>query len=186
MVAELYGGIAIGFVAVVSVLFAANSAVRAHLRKEQSLRHVKVLTPSRHYRLGIELFLLILGYSNYALFFSFDVEGPAWRFVQPAWLLGTCAFGCVLAARAFCTRIVLDDRGLQLQTPFRTTRLEWQGIQRVTWDQGAWAFHIIGSEAKVSVSVFMVGIRTLINEVERLAPHVELKEVETTLEGLSG
>lgn len=181
MIADAYLGALIGFLAVASVLHVANREMRAHIAEEATRAPRHELSASPRYRWGIGLLLIVVAYSNYALFFSFELEGRSWSLIRTAWLFASSAFGAALAVRAFWTKVLLRDQGLELRNPFRTSRMAWSGIERVEWDRSAWAFTISGAGTRLSVSVFMVGIRTLIDRIEHLAPQVELTEVRRTL-----
>ena len=54
---------------------------------------------------------------------------------RPAQTLGALAVGCLLAAVGWCPALVVDDDGLTVLNPWRTTRLRWHQVAdvRMRW-----------------------------------------------------
>lgn len=186
MFAEMYGGAVLGFLAVALAILLLNLAVRWHLADDISRARVQELAASSQYKLGVGLLLALLAYSNYVLFREVKLHGDAWLLIASAWSAASCVFAIGLICRAFLTRIAFDDEALQIQSPFHKARMTWTSLQRVEWNRYGWSFDLIGDGTTVSVSVFMVGIRTLLDQIERRASNVEMEKVRRTLEELAG
>jgi hypothetical protein len=184
--ADLYVGALIGVVAVVVAWHCAAVALRSHLSAEQGIGSIRVLETCPSYRWGSIFFVGLLVYSNYALWYSFELREESWEWLRPAWLLVTAAFASTILWRSFCTRIVLEEDGMTILTPLRSVSVSWRDLRRVEWDPRACALILLGTDARFKVSVFMVGVGTLLDRIEVGAPRVDLREVREALGVLSG
>lgn len=185
MVEQIYIGGLIGAITVAGVWHIAGRELSSHLSDERTPRAVTTLRTCRSYRRAAILLVAFLVYTNFLLFFHFDTREAVWTWIKPTWLVATTWLAMRFVWRAFLERIQIHDRGLCLQTPVRSRTIQWIDLERVDWDAHDCSLRLIGPDGKITVSAFMVGLGTLLEQIARNAPQVDLRGVRSTLEELS-
>jgi len=178
---EVLKGAAIGIMVISLVKILRGYSVRVHLGAETSESSTRVYVLSAVPRAAAIGLLLFFVFVNLLLWFVAITPGPEWVVVKPAFTVASLCYGCWMALTVFRFRIIQDSDALLIRQFASEVRVPFAQILRVDWNPVSSRFRITTTQHSVEVSVFLVGIRRLLRDVEVLAPNADVDEANDTL-----